>query len=836
MRLKRSLIFTILLISSNSLFAQVTGLSGWDIYLDPGHSQKENVGIFGYSEAQKNLRVGLHLRELLLTNTDIDTVYNSRFNDQENVSLTQRTDEANSLGAAWFHSIHSDAGPPQLNSTLFLWGQLMNGMEKTPPGGQTMSAIMVDILTRGMRTNTRGSIGDCTFYGCTFTGPWLHVNRESDMPSELSEAGFHTNPVQNMRNMNEQWKRLEAYTFYWSILDFHGIERPPVSICTGFIFDVEAEHPVNGARVTLNGQEYITDTFESLFHNYSSDPDQLHNGFYFLEDLPNDTLEMIVKADGFYTDTSKVAIIDTFFTFKDVYLISSRPPFVTFTMPQQNDIDFAIWEEIVVEFSRRMNTTSVETTLAIDPEVELTISWEEINRRMRIQPDTLATATEYTLTISGNAVDLFNHPFDGNADGTGGDGFTLTFTTRPIDTNSPEIVSTYPTSNATGVENLPIINFVFDERLDTGSITQSSITLENSIDNVSVPGLIEHYVVNEKSILSFFPGEELQPKVEYLSRVLPGLQDQFGNAIESEQGFNFTTGSFSYSITNIDNFDSGVTNNWWAPQQSGSTGGIISEETSRTISADIKNHLSGSLLSMQLNYGWDTAAGSWLIREFLAGGAPRNVNFDDTYILQMYVFGDGSGNKIRFAVDDRVPVSATGNHEVSPWFTIDWVGWRLVSWDMTNDGVGTWIGDGRLDGTLRIDSIQLTYTPGSAETGTLYFDDLRAVKAVPVSVADRASDTVPDRFVLYQNYPNPFNPETTIRYIVAENTHRVNLVIYDVLGKVVRTLVDEAKSVGEHNIQWDGKDDLGRSVASGIYIYKLSVRGFVQTKKMVLVR
>jgi N-acetylmuramoyl-L-alanine amidase len=89
--------------------AQVTGLSGWNIFVDPGHSQNENVGAYGYSEAKKVLRVGLNLRQMLLDETDIDTVYMSRTNDDVSVGLTQRCDMANSLAAAWYHSIHSDA-------------------------------------------------------------------------------------------------------------------------------------------------------------------------------------------------------------------------------------------------------------------------------------------------------------------------------------------------------------------------------------------------------------------------------------------------------------------------------------------------------------------------------------------------------------------------------------------------------------------------------------------------------------------------------------------------------------------------------------------------------
>jgi hypothetical protein len=201
----------------------------------------------------------------------------------------------------------------------------------------------------------------------------------------------------------------------------------------------------------------------------------------------------------------------------------------------------------------------------------------------------------------------------------------------------------------------------------------------------------------------------------------------------------------------------------------------------------------------------------------------------------VYVFGDGSGNQFRFAVDDNVPIASTANHEVSPWYTVNWIGWRRVSWDMMNDGTGTWLGDGRLDGTLRFDSIQLTYNPGSAAEGTIYFDDLRWLKRVPVDV-DEPAATLPNAFALHQNYPNPFNPETTIRYQIPSQRQRVVLAIYDVTGKIVKTLVDVEQPAGNYTIHWDGKDIDGRPVASGTYLYKLTAGEFVQTKRMMLVR
>ena len=125
---------------------EVTGLSDWSLFLDPGHSTtSENVGIYGYSEPEKVLRVGLALREMLLTRTDIDTVYMSRTNDTEVVSLSQRTDRANTLGADFFHSIHSNAGGPSSNNVLMLYGGWRSGgqtVEKTPVGGGLMGGGM----------------------------------------------------------------------------------------------------------------------------------------------------------------------------------------------------------------------------------------------------------------------------------------------------------------------------------------------------------------------------------------------------------------------------------------------------------------------------------------------------------------------------------------------------------------------------------------------------------------------------------------------------------------------------------------------------------------------
>jgi len=103
---------------------------------------------------------------------------------------------------------------------------------------------------------------------------------------------------------------------------------------------------------------------------------------------------------------------------------------------------------------------------------------------------------------------------------------------------------------------------------------------------------------------------------------------------------------------------------------------------------------------------------------------------------------------------------------------------------------------------------------------------------------------LPTGYTLSQNYPNPFNPVTCIRYAIgskkteaADNsTRQVTLKVYNILGRSVRVLVDEKKPPGNYQVVWDGKDQNGEEVSSGVYFYKLRVDDYVQTKKMVLMK
>ena len=110
------------------------------------------------------------------------------------------------------------------------------------------------------------------------------------------------------------------------------------------------------------------------------------------------------------------------------------------------------------------------------------------------------------------------------------------------------------------------------------------------------------------------------------------------------------------------------------------------------------------------------------------------------------------------------------------------------------------------------------------------------MEPIQVSVTSAVgSEAKPQGYHLAQNYPNPFNPRTTIDYHLPIKT-KVQLAIYDLRGVLVRTLVNETQHFGAHTVQWDGTNQNGDAIGSGVYIFKLTNDDFALTRKMVLAR
>ena len=303
--------------------------------------------------------------------------------------------------------------------------------------------------------------------------------------------------------------------------------------------------------------------------------------------------------------------------------------------------------------------------------------------------------------------------------------------------------------------------------------------------------------------------------------------------IEIDQSFSFQTRNFDIEINEIDNLEQGIGANWWGPQSSGSTTGIIPDSTWMQPNSQILSLLYESSQSMEISYGWDLSDNDWLIRVYLSGGPPRDVIFNDSETMQAYVFGDGSGNKFRFCVDDNLPSTSSSNHEVSPWYIIDWVGWKLISWDMDVDGTGEWIGDGNLNGNMRFDSFQMSFTEGQSQFGSIYIDDLSIINNIDLSTT--GVNDYPSQISLGKNFPNPFNMSTEISFTV-DKERAVQLFIYDLIGNTIAELVKDTFIPGQHRIRWNGTNQYGNDVSSGIYIYTIVSNDHKESRRMILIK
>ena len=124
-------------------------------------------------------------------------------------------------------------------------------------------------------------------------------------------------------------------------------------------------------------------------------------------------------------------------------------------------------------------------------------------------------------------------------------------------------------------------------------------------------------------------------------------------------------------------------------------------------------------------------------------------------------------------------------------------------------------------------------------SGTFFLEDIRllidAPQQPPTAVVEEFTSTEPTRFDLGQNYPNPFNSETVIRFSLPASTE-VELAVYNMAGQKVATLIEGARKAGLYSVRWDGRDDRGDELASGLYLYQLRTNSLEKTHKMLLLR
>lgn len=728
--------------------AEINGWGDFKLYIDPGHEGRSNRGIWGYSEAEKVLAVALNVKDMLETYTDMpaENLKLCRYTESDVIGLEERSDEANAWGADFYYSIHSDAGAYDNTIVTLFGGWRNNGVEveKTPNGGKAYGEILNPNMASVMRVGSRGNWYDRCFYDRAPQThenqyPYLSVNRRSNMPSLLSEGAYHTIAYQQGRNMNVEYKRLEAFAAFQSLLRYHGLDVPAQTFLHGEVYNSENEQRINGATVTIDGKTYTTDTFEGLFSKYTTNPDLIHNGLYTFEGLEaGKEYEITFEAPGFETVTTKVTIKDgknggavtgDFVTFLDMAMTNTAPAKIDAISIVDPESVSPLYP-VTITFSRNMDRESVEKAFSINNDGEVKMTWTN-DYTLVLDISQLLPLWDYTLTIDGSIAknSQTGLAFDGDGDGEPGGNWVYTFTMAEPDLEPAEVISTYPAADGEVeyAEQFPIrieyneaLNWNDDKDADCITVTDAAGTV--------YPGKTTHAVIADRSVLHFYPDQTLPKDKTFLVTVAKGLTDLSGNAIENPYHFRFMT-EYRTMVENTVMIDCKDEGTFWAPGGSGSSAGLIIDESTTTSMPVAPFSASGTSLSMNYVFDENAATDDWFVRMH----NPKTNDFtckDFNVIVNFWVYSDGSNNLVNTMV--RIPNSGGGLKYRTEGMRLDFIGWAPFHWDLMNDEYSHFTGDQVMGekGSWRFDSFTLRHeytdpddeeTPFQAWSGSIGF-------------------------------------------------------------------------------------------------------------------
>ncbi len=175
------------------------------------------------------------------------------------------------------------------------------------------------------------------------------------------------------------------------------------------------------------------------------------------------------------------------------------------------------------------------------------------------------------------------------------------------------------------------------------------------------------------------------------------------------------------------------------------------------------------------------------------------------------VFGSGSSGVFPL----RMAINSDGNIEMVKEITNSAVRvYGIVGGDLSGDGVADLIASDQVNSTNNL---------------------LLLVGDISTDINEKITQFLPDKMKLLQNYPNPFNPETTIKFTI-DKQKNVSLIVYDLLGRRVKTLLNEEKQKGVYELKWNGKNENGNQLPSGIYFLRVESNGSQFFKKMVMLK
>ena len=460
-------------------------------------------------------------------------------------------------------------------------------------------------------------------------------------------------------------------------------------------------------------------------------------------------------------------------------IIRFLPEVTNIEMRTNADGDVIQRNPMLITFSQPMDRQSVEDAISFSPAANVSFSWLN-DFTIRIDISELAFATDYILTIDGSVA----KSAEGNylaGTGTEGSDFVLNFRTRAVDSDPPVVVSFDPQGTTTSAR--PIIRIEFDKPLNEATLSgKLRVWVGNFAGGISVSGVQTYYrAANDRSVMHFILNKDLPPGV-YRVVLYSGIEDLYGNAMPEPFWFTFTVNPREVElITILDDFNT-LSPTWQVPGWSGTTIGINRVTSVHSLNTQVLSSVE-STGSVRLNYQWDATVANPLIRWHNSALTP---NFSRNNVIQYYLFGDGSYSQVALVLR----AGNGGDMWRHQFITLDWVGWRQITWDMANDPVANiWVGSNSAlpaGDVLNLSSFALFPAPiaeRNFDVSSIYFSNLRVVRLSNINYIDEISAE------------NNINIHTTNEYVKISASETIRTIqIYSLVGALVKSVHPEQLS------------------------------------------
>ncbi|MFZ1290419.1 MAG: Ig-like domain-containing protein [Melioribacteraceae bacterium] len=780
-----------------STFLKAQDFSEIRIYINPGHgghdSNDRYISQTGFWESEGNLSKGLFLKQILDSLNASTKISRTTNNSSDDLGLSVIVADANNFDADYFHSIHSNAYNGQSNYTLLLF----QGRDNSPtyPDAKTMGNFIADEIFKVHRTTAKYNRGDADFYG---TGqPYLGVLKGLTMPGTLSEGSFHDYIPESYRLKNEAYLKHEAWAITKAFIKFYNLEQFPFGEIAGFARDTfeSVDYFYLSGTKDKNKPANLVNAIlmpDSIVYN----GDSFNNGFFFFDKVKKGEYNIIVNAENYSSDTVHVIVEESKTTFLDPYLIEApnySPPIVNKYFPSALE-NVRLDTKIILNFNVKMDKVSTQLAFKISPSVQGTFSWENNDKRLIFSPTNyLVGGTQYEVSLNIFTKSYYDILIE--------QPFSLSFNTR----TGLKLTNSYPSQASTDISRTVKIKLKIDGPIDQNSLGGN--ILFQDINNNDIDLVINETNYDAGEII-FEPMNLLNSNSVYQIKLLNGIKDVEGSNLISDTTIFFTTESQIITEGKI-LFDFEKIENWLQPKQSISTIGIDPENTSFTISPN--KFISGAN-SGNLKYNFTNDSTGVCI---LTNDSKSIISFDEQKNFGIWIFGDLSYNNLQLWFND-----ADSNILKYNIANIDWTGWKYK--EINLDGLSNII----------FNNIVIMQNKFGVKSGELYFDDAQYDVVTNIEV-DKS--IIPREVELYQNYPNPFNPTTNISYRIPMNVKsekaNVKLMVYDILGREMATLVNEVQKHGKYSVKFDASQ-----LSSGVYYYQLKYDDYMISKKMLLLK